>query len=397
MMRRIAGVALLLLATGLAFYAFYNSQRPAERELVFSTSSMLTNTWTRYKAAFLEPSSGRIIDPDQANITTSEGQSYCMLRAVWQDDKPAFDRCWIFAKDNLKRPDDWLFAWKYGQRADESYGILLDQGGGNSASDADTHIALALIMAYGRWQQSAYLEQAKPIIDDIWRHEVTQIQGKPVLTANNLEQDKQTPIVNPSYFAPYAYRAFAAIDKDHNWTGVTDSAYAIIGRASAAPLDKSKSAGLPPNWLAIDRATGEIQPAAREGLTTDYGYDALRVPWRLALDLQWHRENRARVILDTYNFLSQQWESGQRLAATYSHDGAVLADYESPAVYGGSLGYFVTTDKAKAVYEAKIKALYNEDTKSWAKKQNYYDDNWAWFGAALYLEALPDLTKGIRS
>src|SRR5437016_10118896 len=51
-----------------------------------STSSqfdaVLTNSWTAYKQQFIQQD-GRVIDWMSEGNTTSEGQSYAMLRAVW--------------------------------------------------------------------------------------------------------------------------------------------------------------------------------------------------------------------------------------------------------------------------------------------------------------------------
>ncbi len=75
-----------------------------------------------------------------------------------------------------------------------------------------------------------------------------------------------------------------------------------------------------------------------------------------------------------------------KLAAIYTHDGAVVSDAEVPAMYGTALGYFMVSDTvhAEEVYNKKLKSLYTPDTNSWKKTLSYYDDNWAWFGIGLY-------------
>ena len=73
--------------------------------LVFSPPQLLEPLWHSYKVTFIEPSSGRTIDPSRATITTSEGESYTMLRAVWRGDKTTFDTSWSWTQANLERPD----------------------------------------------------------------------------------------------------------------------------------------------------------------------------------------------------------------------------------------------------------------------------------------------------
>lgn len=397
-MLSVLGAVLLVVAAALAGFTAYQERVVREAPQAFAPREDLSRLWSDYKEEYIEPGSGRVLDKQSNNITTSEGQSYAMLRAVWQDDQQAFDSAWKFTRENLNRPDDSLFAWRFGQRSDGSYGVLTDQGGNNTASDADTDIALALVMAYERWQQSEYLKQAQPIISDIWTEEVVQVDGEPLLVANNLEKESREVLVNPSYLAPYAYRAFAAVDTGHDWDALVDSSYSFLNRVLDAPLDRGRSAGLPPNWVRVDRVTGEFVPLNAGGLSTDYGYDALRLPWRLALDDAWHDEPRAGEVLKRMSFLSEEWQRNGKLAGSYAHDGTNAAGYEVPAMYGGSLGYFTVTapESAQAVYDQKLASLIDPATSLWRQQLSYYDANWAWFGLALHLGALPDLTEGVR-
>ena len=394
---RVLGGVLVAAAVLIAGGTSYHDQLSRQNPVAFSNNETLSALWQKYARTYIEPGSGRVIDRQQHDLTTSEGQGYAMLRAVWQDDQPTFDRVWQFTREALKRPRDHLFAWKFGQRPDGSYGVLTDQGGQNTASDADSDIALSLVMAYGRWQRPPYLEQAKSVISDIWTEEVVQVKGHPVLAADNVEKGSPQVVVNPSYLSPYAYRVFARVDTEHDWTALVGSSYDLINRVLDAPLERATSAALPPNWVRLDTQTGNFEPLAG-ALTTDFGYDALRLPWRLALDHQWNREPRATRTLEHLSFLGGQWRRTGKLAATYSHDGGSPAGYESPAMYGGSMGYFTVADRpdAGAVYAHKLAALYNPDTQSWRTTLSYYDENWAWFGMAMHLGALPDLAKGVK-
>ncbi|MDB5225203.1 MAG: hypothetical protein JWL87_155 [Candidatus Adlerbacteria bacterium] len=387
------GAALLVLLA-----VIYLSSDRSRIPLMFSPTQILGATWGHYKEEYLEPGTNRTLDKQRENVTTSEGQSYTMLRAVWQGDKETFDASWTWTKDNLLHDDDWLFAWIFGKRSDGSYGVLAERGGNSTASDADQDIALALIFAYARWQDPAYIGEARRILDDIWEKEVIMIQGKPYLAANDLEKfsSSETAIINPSYLAPYAYRIFAVVDSNHAWEGLIDTSYDVIGRSIELPLGAPESAGLAPDWVRINKATGELTPTGGD-LTTNFGYDALRMPWRLALDYQWNKEERARETLSRMSFLSRQWKERGTLSTTYSHDGTVLGDYETPAFYGGVIGYFIVADKAAArnVYEQKLGSLYNPDTNDWKQRLSYYDDNWAWFGIGLYHNLLPNLSDNL--
>lgn len=362
----------------------------------FSPKNMLQALWHQYKSNYLEPDTFRALDKQRDNITTSEGQSYSMLRAVWMDDKQAFDASWKWTKDNIQRKEDHLIAWLFGEREDGTYGILTGRGGYNTASDADVDIALALLFAHKRWNEEQYYGDAIVLIRSIWEREVVAIGGRPYLAANNVEKTVSKPfiIVNPSYFAPYAYKIFKEVDPDHDWLGVAETSYEVTLASMESKLDKASSAGLPPDWVGIDRVTGELlavpQPTS---LTTNYSYDALRTPWRFALDWQWNEDPRAKEVLDGMKSLSDEWRREGSIVSSYGHDGEELDTVESPAMYGGSLGYFVANDAGagREIYESQLERFYDPNMSRWSRQLSYYDENWAWFGMALYHGELRNL------
>ena len=65
-------------------------------------NTVLTDMWGTYKQQFIQED-GRTIDKGAGLITTSEGQSYTMLRSVWVDDRQTFDKAWKWTNVNLKK------------------------------------------------------------------------------------------------------------------------------------------------------------------------------------------------------------------------------------------------------------------------------------------------------
>lgn len=369
------------------------SNQAAVTPVVFSDERMLLELWSTYKKNVLEPDTLRALDKGQGNITTSEGQSYTMLRAVWMDDKATFDQTWQWTKDNLQR-DDSLMAWKFGQLPNGEYGIQTASGGNNTATDGDTDIAFALLMAASRWKEPAYLYDARPIMKSVWEKEVVVINGRPVVAANDIERlNTESIIVNPSYLSPYVYKVFAKADPARNWGAVSDNSYTILEASHKLALDKPTSSGLAPNWIRVNRTTGAVQAAT--DLDSNYGYDAFRTPWRLALDWQWNKDQRAKKLLASYSLLSEEWRTAKTINAIYSHDGQTVSDHQVPAAYGANLAYFMVEQPSQAddIYRTKLLPLYSPDTQSWRQPLSYYDDNWAWFGMALYHGKLTDLTE----
>lgn len=401
LLRRIIATILILAilaGTGFTFYTLYQNKLKENNNApqVFAESRVLLELWSRYKQRSLEPESLRTLDKTQNNITTSEGQSYTMMRAVWMDDIETFRQSWQWTKDNLQR-DDKLMSWKYGDMGDGNFGIVESEGGQNTASDADVDIALALLMAAGRWKEPVFKYDAYAVINGIWNEEVVIINGKPMLAANNLEKDNpESIIVNPSYLSPYAYRVFAKADPTHDWNGLVDSSYELLFAASDSTLDTGTSAGLMPDWVRVNRTTGEVIPAP--GMTTNYGFEALRTPWRLALDYSWYNEPRAKQVMSKFTTLYNDYTKNDKIYAVYKHDGTPAVDYETPVMYGASMPYFdvMHPEIADAYFTRQLTTYYDPDTQSFTTELSYYDDNWVWFGMAYHAKQLPNLTELIN-
>jgi endo-1,4-beta-D-glucanase Y len=395
-LNRTIWIGVFIILIGITFFTLIDTSWVKDISIknnyIFSNQAMLKSLWEGYKDEYIEEGTFRTLDKQRDNITTSEGQSYTMLRAVWQDDKETFDKSWQWTKDNLWK-DNKLFAWLFGEREDGTYGVLNNIGGQNAAIDGDSDIAMALLFAYARWNDSRYLLEADSIINAIWDESVVIINGKPYITSNDIEQFNQdTVLLNPSYYAPYAYRMFAVINPNNDWQGVVNTSYEIINQSSASPLDKDKSVGLPPDWVIIDRKTGELRAPESTNITTNYSFDAHRVMWRLYLDYLWYGENRAKQYFQDNDFLLSIWNTDENIYNTYSHNGEILDKGSSPAVIGTNIGYFalINPTVAKQIYEQKLLPLYNRDTQQWREQLGYYDTNWAWFGLAIYNNLLPN-------
>lgn len=389
-MRKLFGYLLIAISISIVAYVLYSNSQYDDTTREFSQYTILTSSWEQYKKRFINPD-GRVIDHSQNGITTSEGQSYAMLRAIWLDDKETFDLVWKWTKENLKRPDDNLFGWRWGEHSDNSFGFIPDDGA-NSATDADQDIALALIFASSRWHESEYEEEAKAILTDMWEINTATAAGERYLIAGNWAQNDEELVLNPSYFAPYAWRIFSQVDTEHDWESLIGPAYALLHASSEQPLDKERAVGLPPDWVVINRNSGTLSAPENLGnLTTNYGYDALRVPWRVGLDLRWNDAEQARIYLDKLcQPLAQDYQNDAKLASVYGHDGEVLENTENPAMYAASLGCFVHTDEniAQDIYQNKIIRLYANDANTFREDVGYYEQNWLWFGAALYYDYL---------
>jgi endoglucanase len=350
--------------------------------------SVLQQSWDGYKQGFIGQD-GRVSDPTRGGVTTSEGQSYALLRAAWQGDWPAFDTVWHWTAANLQVRGDGLFASLWGGGAVQDH---------NTATDADSDIALALLFAQRRFGDTAYRTAALTVLSGMWQHDVTSLNGMNVVTAGNWAAAQQSPgpVINPSYFAPYAYRVFASEDTAHPWMSLVDSSYTLLDRCTAATLDGVASAGLPPNWCALSRRTGQVVSFPQISDADNYGYDAFRVMWRVALDALWNNEPRARDYLSSHAFLRTRWGAAQRLDPVYGHNGTVVSGYDDPTIYGGDIGSFLIADPtAAAQIEQRLLSSFHPGAPAYfGDARNYFEQNWVWFGLALAGGALSNLDGG---
>jgi hypothetical protein len=293
---------------------------------------------------------------------------------------------WHWTAANLQVRGDGLFASLWGG------GVVQDH---NTATDADSDIALALLFAQRRFGDSAYRSAALTVLSGMWQHDVASVNGMNVVTAGNWAGTQQSPgpVINPSYFAPYAYRVFAREDTAHPWMSLVDSSYVLLDRCSSATLDGVASAGLPPNWCALSRSTGQIVSFPQISGADNYGYDAFRVMWRVAVDTLWNNEPRARDYLSRHDFLRTRWGAAHRLDPVYGHDGTVVSGYDDPTIYGGDIGNFVIADPAAgAQIEQRLLSSFHPGAPAYfGDARNYFEQNWVWFGLALAGGALPDL------
>jgi endoglucanase len=221
--------------------------------------------------AFLErylDADGRVVRHDQGGDTVSEGQAYALLVAALDGDEARFDRTWAWTRSHLQRRDG-LLAWHWQD------GRVVDA---QPAADADLDAARALAVAARRFHRPALRAQARRMARAIRREET---HGGRLVAG---PWARGPGVVNPSYASPVAEATLARLDDARAWKRLRES-----GIATAAAL--TAGAQLPPDWAVVasvpdagtDRTTARATgPPGDRGAAPVYGYDAVRVPIRLA-------------------------------------------------------------------------------------------------------------------
>jgi endoglucanase len=182
-------------------------------------------------------------------------------------------------------------AWRW---TPENGGSVADW---NVATDADTDVALALVMAGDRWRaptqqdSEGYYDAARTILADLVDHAaVIDADGARLMLPGTWADERSSGrgmVLNPSYFAPASYRLFARFTGDTRWNDMATGSYRVLDAVCG-------TASLPrpvPDWV---RWTSREQwsPEGRAGEPRS-GWDAIRVPWRIATDLLWYQAPEA--------------------------------------------------------------------------------------------------------
>ena len=109
------------------------------------------------------------------------------------------------------------------------------------------------------------------------------------------------------------------------------------------------------------------------------------------MDYYWNpSEESKKYLTKHFTFLEETYKQDGKLAGVYAHDGKVVQKDENPTLYATALAFLGLTNPtlAKKMYQEKIITLYSNDTNSFNQKIPYYEQNWLWFGSALYNKQL---------
>jgi cellulose synthase (UDP-forming) len=362
----------------------------------FQRLDALDALWTSYQFHYID--AGRVVSHDEGGITTSEGQGYAMLRAVWSNDEETFEHVWAWTKQNLRVRGDHLFAWKYKDG-------VLDR---NSATDADTDIALALLIAARRFEKPDYEKEALEVIRDIGRLEMLPVAGRLYPIAGDWARKESEAELHIAYLAPYAYQEFAKVDSETDWKLAIDTSYELLHS-----LYFERGVKLPPEKVWIDARSGAISLVdPKTGQPSDFGYDVFPIFWRLALDASWNwriasltydvfpalrdlgleakdewrrQAEMAKLHAQMLAPLREIWARDGRIYDRYRTNGEALSDLEALPLYAtlNSLAEVADRPFAAELHQKKVaglqaKAVENRDTP-------YYLHNWLWFDEALWL------------
>ena len=176
--------------------------------------------------------------------------------------------------------------------------------------------------------------------------------------------------------------------------GLYDDSYYLLN--NLAQNNNYSNSKLPPNWIMIQKDSGQIL-SAQEIIKVNadtYGYDAFRTYWRVSLDYKWFGSQQAKdYIVNSSDFLANEWNDNRYIYAEYDNQGNPLVDFTSISTNTGFISTQIVTRKSTAddAYSHLIEKEYVDYKGYWGDKENYYNQNWAWFITALYSDNMENL------
>jgi len=231
---------------------------------LFSTVVMAQNKgWSDYKSRFLM-ADGRIVDTANKNVSHTEGQGFSMLLAVYNNDQTTFDKLWQWANNTLYRQDVGLYAWRYDPNNTTK---VADK---NNASDGDTLIAWALLLAGDQWHDPRYTQASEKLQAALLKNTVIDYAGYKVMLPGMYGFNQTSSItLNPSYFIFPAWNAFYQHSHLKVWKDLDESGTELLSKMTFGD-DR-----LPTDWVTL-QADGTLLPSSR--WPTRFSFDAIRIP-----------------------------------------------------------------------------------------------------------------------
>jgi endo-1,4-beta-D-glucanase Y len=267
-----------------------------------------------------------------------------MLFSVYMNDKATFDALWKYEQKHLNTHG--LMHWRINSNGTTA--------GMNSATDADEDIAFALVMADQQW--GGYTTTATNMLNTVAQWDFG--------TDGTIKGGDFYVAVNPSYIAPAFYRVFAAYLTDATqkarWMTILDKNYEILAAVQNA------TSGLVPDW------------SAGPATNTNYGYDATRTPFRVALDYCWSGDARAKTFSNKIGAFFAGIGAAN-IVDGYALDGTPEPDPDTTT--GLQSAVFVGSAAVGAMHDVKYQSFIDEAyarvaTGELLARSVYYNHSW---------------------
>ncbi|MCL2717875.1 MAG: glycosyl hydrolase family 8 [Lachnospiraceae bacterium] len=263
---------------------------------------------------------------DVSHLTVSESHGYGMMMLAYmagsEERLNLSPEQWLFDCTSLKHyfdamvrtvlafpsvsggTDNKLFAWElngYPRDGDNRTGYIIENGikkapftrpaSGSSATDGDLDIIYALLLADKQWGSDGaydYKQLALEMLESFWRYCVHR-EYHTLLLGDWAQGSRGTRLgdaTRSSDFVLSHLRAFAEVDKAHDWQLVIDATYNVIQEIRDAENELGNKNGFLPDFVVRSEGRwkvpdGHVLEGSGDGT---FAYNACRIPWRLGTD-----------------------------------------------------------------------------------------------------------------
>lgn len=292
-------------------------------------------------------------DKDQ---TLSEAQGYGMLITVMAakqkiGNKESFDQLTQYYLNHCLSENNSLMAWRQNLVNNQMVSTRAEK---TSATDGDLDIAYALILADEQWGSNGkfnYHLLASELIDSIKKWEINSETGLPKVGnwANSAETEK---IVRTSDLITAYFRKFASFTHDGSWTKIAQNSQRVLSNLSG----QNKS-GLMADFVTVSGRQLTIGKVKANQVASkydaDYGFNACRIPWRVAFDYQL---NRSRVSKEIVMKMNKFFAKRKSITTVYKITGEPVEEYKNVA-FTAPVAYAAQVTSNKTLERRHTKVL----------------------------------------
>lgn len=277
MKKKVIFIAIILLLIAISFVPKF---------LSFERTPFQKN-WIAYQKQFID--TNRVLDSD--NISSSAGQGFALLFAVFSNDRKQFQDMWAWTQQNMQR-EDHLFRQQYSpsEKGECDKKCISAQP---NASNGDIIIAWALLAAENKWDRQIFLVEGLRVLDAIKAKLIRQQFGYQLIlpSETGVELPDERIQINLSYWVFPALNLFTDVTGDPIWAEIYQSGTSIMKSARFGDWN------LPADWMILSKDKASLQGAK----SAEYGEHANRLPLYLMLAQDYQTD----LIAPFMNFWSQ--------------------------------------------------------------------------------------------
>lgn len=357
-------IILVAFAIGIAIY---NTQSPQSVSNV--STATVKDRYHDWKKDYLRGSGQqRYVKTNTADKaqTLSEAQGYGMLITVMAakqgfGSQKVFDQLTRYYLAHRVSANNPVMAWRQNEKGSQMISTKAEK---TSATDGDMDIAYALILADEHWGSKGdlkYNRLAQKLLMAIKEHEINPTTNLPRIgdwaTASQTANLVRTSDLITAYF-----RKFASYTKDGSWTKVAQSSQNALKK-----LSSQHSTGLMADFVIIKGKNQKISNVKANQVASkydaQYGFNACRVPWRVAYDYQLNHSQISKGIVQKMNNF---FASKEKITAVYTLNGKAVEDYTNIA-FTAPVAY-----AAQVLSDQKLKCNYTKELTAKIPTDNYY-------------------------